>query len=35
VQPGYLSGSGPARAGSRHTRPFHARGSAAHPGSAG
>ena len=35
VQPGYLSGSGPARAGSRRTRPFHARESAAHPGSAG
>src|SRR5215203_6288017 len=33
--PGYLSGCGPARAGSRRTRPFHARGSAAHPGSAG
>jgi hypothetical protein len=35
VQPSYLSGSGPARAGSRRTRPSHARGSAAHPGSAG
>jgi len=35
VQRGYLSGSGPARAGSRRTRPFHVRGSAAHPGSAG
>src|SRR6266508_4245079 len=34
VPPGYLSGW-PARAGSRRTRPFHARGSAAHPGSAG
>src|SRR5207237_5357229 len=31
---GYLSGW-PARAGSRRTRPFHARGSAAHPGAAG
>ena len=30
VTPGYLSGW-PARAGSRRTRPFHARGSAAHP----
>ena len=29
------AGSGPARPGSRRTRPFHARGSAAHPGSAG
>jgi hypothetical protein len=28
-------GTGPARAGSRRTRPFHARGSAVHPGSAG